>query len=116
VNLQKIPTAELRAELSRRQKIEQDQYEAAVKAAHPCPECGADPVLIATDAVEEHRFAPRDHDGRPMIFMPYESEMGTTGGLTYETTVTCENGHVTTKRDVRWFDKPRQGPPILPRH
>lgn len=63
--------------------------------------------------VEEHRFAPRDHEGRPMLWAPYE--MGTTEGATYEMALTCVNGHVTYDREIKWFEKPISGPPLLSR-
>lgn len=86
---------------------------AALCEKFPCPECGGNPTSIEMKAVEEFRFAPRDSDGRPMLYAPYNSEQGTTGGILYRTTVTCENGHVAEHEDITWFDEPHKGPPIL---
>jgi hypothetical protein len=113
MDLSKVPTEELRAEVEKRKKAEDEQRRENLRAAYPCPECGEGPREIAGEMVEEFRFAPRDDEGRPMLYAPYE--MGTTQGVRYETTVTCVNGHVTRTDEINWFDKPREGPPLLPR-
>ena len=115
MDLSAVPTDELRAEIARRKKAEDAAYWEAVRVAYPCPECGGDPRDVRQEVVEEFRFAPRDDDGRPMLYMPYDSELGTTGGVRDEITLTCENGHVTTTDRIRWFDKPVKGMPLLPR-
>src|SRR6185503_19477360 len=104
-NLSKISSKDLQAELGRRSEEKRKRDYAEICEKFPCPECNGNPREISTDATEEHRFAPRDDEGRPMLYMPYE--MGVTGGLTYQTTVTCENGHVWYPEPViKWFDKP----------
>lgn len=112
--LDKFSNAELSRELEARRKRRTDEEYAELCKKFPCPECGGNPSEISTNAVEEHRFAPRDDEGRPMLYMPYEA--GFTGGLTYQMKVTCENGHTWYPDPVtKWFDKPHEGPPILPR-
>jgi hypothetical protein len=113
MDLSQVSTDELHTELSARKKAEREAYEAAVKAQYPCPECGGDPRSIETDVVEEFRFAPRDSEGRPMLYAPYE--MGTTNGVRHQITVSCVNGHVTTTDKIEWYKKPREGPPLLSR-
>lgn len=106
-------TRELQAELARREKKRQDEEYAKLCKRFPCPECGGKPSQVSTNATEEHRSAPRDPDtGEIWLWAPYE--MGTTVGLTYETTVVCENGHAWhPEPTTRWFDDPKQGPPLL---
>ena len=112
MDLSKATTDELHAELARRRAAERERERQAIAKQFPCPECGAPPKKIRQEAVEEFRFAPRDHEGRPMLYAP--PEMGETHGERWETTVVCENGHVIVKDDIRWFDQPRKGPPSLP--
>lgn len=113
MNLDNATTKELRAELHRREEAERlDRWQAICKE-YPCPKCGADPTNVETQAIEEFRFAPRDADGRPMLHASYDSEQGTTAGIRYRVTVICENGHITEHEDMRWFDEPRKGPPLL---
>lgn len=111
--LSRATTDDLRAELHRREDAERKERWAAICAAFPCPECGADPTSVNERAVEEFRFAPRAADGEVMLYAPYESAEGTTGGMRFETTVVCANGHEWSKSAIRWFDEPRKGPPIL---
>lgn len=114
MDLSNATTKELRAELHRREKAEQQARWAAICEKYPCPECGANPTHIERNAVEEFRFAPRDGNGMPMLYAPYDSEQGTTEGLRYRTTVTCENGHITEHDAIHWFDESLKGAPILP--
>ena len=113
MDLSDVSTEDLRRELGERKKREREREQEAFRKAYPCPECGADPAELNSEVVEEFRFAPRDDQGYPMLWAPYE--MGTTNGVRWQNTLTCVNGHVTTKDEIRWFDKPHEGPPLLPR-
>ncbi len=88
-------TKELRSELDKREAAERKAHADRLKAEYPCPECGGDPVTIEDLCVGEHRQAPRDDDGRPILYAPYE--MGTVIAREFETTITCVNGHATVK-------------------
>ena len=110
--LSKFSTRELQAEIAKRKKRTQEREYKKLCAQFPCPDCGADPVQVSTDMIEEHRFAPRDSEGFPMLYAPYE--MGETHGATYRTTIVCGNGHTWFSEPVlKWFDKPFTGSPIL---
>lgn len=115
VLLSRISTKDLRAEIARREKKRQDEEYAKLCKQYPCPECGGIPRELSSEAVEEHRFAPRDPDtGEVWLWAPYE--MGTTSGMTYQVTVVCENGHTWRPEPMtKWFDNPKPGPPILGR-
>ena len=101
--LSKFSTRELQAEIAKRKKRTQEREYKKLCAQFPCPDCGADPVELSTDMIEEHRFAPRDSEGFPMLYAPYE--MGETHGATYRTTIVCANaaisGSCVTIRTVR---------------
>lgn len=112
-DLSGVSTHELRAELGKRKKREDEALQETFRQQYPCPECGGDPTSLESDIVEEFRFAPRDDQGFPMLYAPYE--MGTTNGVRRQTTLTCVNGHVTTSDKMEWYDKPYQGPPLLAR-
>jgi hypothetical protein len=117
MSLKQISTSDLKKEFHRREEIERMKLAAEFHEwaiAHPCSHCSALAVEIRTDVVEEFRFAPKDEEGRPMLYMPYE--MGTTEGLRYEKTFICENGHKNFVEDkIVWLDKPISGPPMLGR-
>jgi hypothetical protein len=90
-DLSKIPTAELRAELDRREDAERAAYKEAVDAKYPCPYCRAGVRTLETTLTREHRTAPRAADGTPLLFAPFEQ--GDMVAADYSTTVVCENGH-----------------------
>lgn len=113
IDLSQIPTGDLRAELRRRTESEREAAWAKLREAFPCPICQGAPVQRAVRVVEEYRFAPRDEDGRPQVYAPYDSECGSTHGVRHEISLTCENGHITTTDEIEWFKTPRVGPPIL---
>ncbi len=112
MDLGDVPTEQLRKELHKREEAKKAAEWEALCAAHPCPECGANPARLSDQMVEDFVFAPKDNDGRPMLYAPYE--MGETHGARYETQLTCVNGHTTYSDRIKWFDKPQPGP-ILPR-
>lgn len=106
---------ELRAELAARKTVENARVQEALDKRFPCPECGDGVQSWEENAVEEYRFAPRDSEGRAMLYAPYESELGTTHGVRYETKIVCRSGHVWYAPDrIEWFDKPQTGSSLLP--
>lgn len=113
MDLSEVTTEDLRAELHRRLEAQRIAEWATIAEQFPCPECEAPPVAVGSETVEEFRFAPRDDEGRPELWSPYGDPRGTTHGVRDQITVTCENGHITTRDEIRWFDQPRTGPPML---
>lgn len=111
-DMSQISTEALAKELHNRREKEQAEEREAVRLAYPCPRCGGDPREVSLEMVEDFVFAPRDQDGGPMLYAPYE--MGETHGARWERVVTCENGHTSRTSEIKWFDKPVSGP-ILPR-
>ena len=105
-DLSKFTDSELRAELKRRSDERTAIAKAGIDRRYPCPICGAGVAEWSTEMIQEHRQAPRDNDGIPMLYMPYET--GEVFAREFEYRITCENGHVTRSTGFREVDPPQR--------
>jgi hypothetical protein len=93
--LTEFSDSDLRRELRAR---EQEQTLAHFDALGPCPECGGKILAQETEIVETFRSAPK-WKGWPAPPLPeYVQE----DGHRWEIRLTCENGHVTVKEEIKF--------------
>jgi len=99
LDLSTVQAADLRRELARRDGKEAREREEALNERYgPCPECGATLRRVGTHVVEEILSAP-GWRGWPV---PPPPEHVRRDGATWETTITCENGHERHEQETRF--------------
>lgn len=103
--LETVPTAQLRAELARRERAEHAAQLQQLSERYPCP-CGAPLRSLASSVVREHRTAGAAvWAGLPSYWSGAPPKVE---GATYLVVWECDAGHRHERDETVWFNERKE--------